>query len=415
MESIRELKQRRAKLVTDAGAILDTAQGAKRDLTPDEERRYDDLHAQAAKVAADIAEAEAAEADMLRRASTQHATEGREVTERTVALTREQHVTDWSRARGRIKNDYEGLSLGGYLRSLVIGPQSEVEHRALSEGTLSAGGYTVPEILAVELIDRFRARATVMRAGATTIPLDSNKQYIARLTGDPVASWRNESAAIGSSDPTFDRVAFTARSLAAQVIASRELLEDTVNIETALDNALTQAMALEVDRVALRGSGVAPEPQGLRTLAGVSEKVMGVNGAAITNYDPFLDVLQNMQDANALDPTAFIMAPRTARVLNGLKDSTTQPLRRPPALEPFPFYATTQVPVNEAQGTANNASTVYTGNFRELLIGVRTTLSIEVLKERYADLGQIGLIAWMRADVQAAHAASFARIIGVIP
>ena len=231
---------------------------------------------------------------MLRRATEQAGAETRRngVTERTVALTRDQRVSDWSRARGRVKDDYEGLSLGGYLRALVIGPNSDVEHRALSEGTLSAGGYTVPEILSVELIDKMRARATVMRSGALTIPLDSNKQYIARLTGDPVAAWRNENAAIGTSDPTFDRVAFTARSLACLVIASRELLEDTVNIETALDNALTQAVALEVDRVALRGSGVAPAPQGLRTLAGVNEVSMGANGGPISNFSKLLDILQ---------------------------------------------------------------------------------------------------------------------------
>lgn len=32
----------------------------------------------------------------------------------------------------------------------------------------------------------------------------------------------------------------------------------------AIENELTQALVLELDRVALRGSGVAPEPRGVR-------------------------------------------------------------------------------------------------------------------------------------------------------
>ena len=75
--------------------------------------------------------------------------------------------------------------------------------------------------------------------------------------------------------------------------------------------AFAQATALEVDRVALLGSGSAPEPTGISNVTGVGEVDMGTNGAAITDYDEILDALQEIQDANAQDPTAAIMAPRT--------------------------------------------------------------------------------------------------------
>ena len=52
------------------------------------------------------------------------------------------------------------------------------------------------------------------------------------------------------------------------VKCSRELLDDSLNIGTALPNIITAAMAAEMDRVALEGTGVAPQPTGLRLTVG---------------------------------------------------------------------------------------------------------------------------------------------------
>lgn len=42
-------------------------------------------------------------------------------------------------------------------------------------------------------------------------------------------------------------------------------------------------------------------------------------------------------------------------------------------------------------------------------------MSITILRERYADYGQIGFLVSMRADVQLAHKTSFSRLKGIIP
>lgn len=317
--------------------------------------------------------------------------------------------------RGLLQAETPRVGFGQYVRAMVLGPQNDAERRALSEGTDSAGGYTVPDILSADLIDRLRKRATLMRAGATTINLTSDKQFIARIATDAVPAWRAENAAVAESDPTFDRVEFTARALAVLIKVSRELLEDSVNINEAISKVFTGSMALELDRVGLVGSGTPPEPRGIANTSGVGSHSMGTNGAALTSYDPILEVRKILQDANANDMTAAIMAPRTDRTIAGLKDTTNQPLRRPPAIETVPFLATTQIGITDTQGTANNASRIITGDFPECLVGIRNTMRIEVLKERYADFLQYGFLCWLRADVQLAHAASFAQVIGIIP
>jgi HK97 family phage major capsid protein len=54
------------------------------------------------------------------------------------------------------------------------------------------------------------------------------------------------------------------------------------------------------------------------------------------------------------------------------------------------------------------------GYFPDLFVGVRTSLHIQVLQEKYADNNQVGFLATLRADIAVAHAASFANIIGIL-
>lgn len=316
-----------------------------------------------------------------------------------------------------IRND--GLqptaNFGDVIRGMALGTSHPDIRAALTEGTDSAGGYTVPTILLAQIIDTMRARTTVIQAGAMTIPLDTLKTNIARLATDPVSAWRAENGAIGESDPTFESVQFVAKSLAVMVKLSRELLEDTVNLNDALLNAFAGSMAVELDRAALFGSGTPPEPRGVFNTTGIGSVSMGTNGAALTSFDKVIDLVQILQDAKAPDPTAAIMAPRTSTAIAKLKDTTNQPLRKPEALANLPFMVTTQVPITQTQGTASNASCIIAGDFSQVMIGIRSSLRIELLRELYAGTNQYAFVAHLRADIQVAKPGALAKLIGVIP
>lgn len=308
-----------------------------------------------------------------------------------------------------------GFGFGEYVAAMVRGTGNPDIRAALSEGTDSAGGYTVPTHLMQRLIDMMRSRTVAIQAGAITVPLETEKTTIARLESDPQAGWRLEEGAVAVSSPTFGAVTFTARSLACLVKVSRELLEDSVNIDQALMLAFAGAMGGELDRVALFGSGTAPEPRGVANTSGISEVSMGENGAALSGYGEMLDAIYELENANASPPTAWVLAPRTSRVLNGLTDTTGQPLRPPQAVENVPRLTSTVVPVDQTQGTAENASSIIVGDFSQLLIGVRTQLRIEVLREAFAANMQYAFIAHLRADIAVAQPKGFAIIKGIIP
>ncbi|MCP4664278.1 MAG: phage major capsid protein [bacterium] len=75
----------------------------------------------------------------------------------------------------------------------------------------------------------------------------------------------------------------------------------------------------------------------------------------------------------------------------------------------------TSVPIDDNHGTATNASRVFTGVFPLMMIGIRTPLRVEVLKERYAHKFEYGFLVFLRVDVALVHAGAFSQLTGIIP
>lgn len=130
------------------------------------------------------------------------------------------------------------------------------------------------------------------------------------MASDPVAAWRAENAAVTETAPTFDAVTFQPKSLACLVKVSLELLQDSVNVEEALTNALVRSLAVTLDQACLFGDGTGNAPVGLFSTTGISTVSMGTNGAS-ADYDAFVDALYELEQANAGPAAAAIVNPRT--------------------------------------------------------------------------------------------------------
>ncbi|MGV9870141.1 phage major capsid protein [Rhodococcus koreensis] len=315
-------------------------------------------------------------------------------------LTRDQNLTDWVHDNDRNAADIPPAGgFDSFLRGVVTGDWRGAEEvRALSEGISAAGGVLVPTPLAANVIDLARNQMQVIAAGAITIPMTSATLKVPRLVGEGAPAWRLENSPVTAGDLSFDAVTFTAKSLDRLVILSRELFEDSdPSAGDIISQSFAAQLALELDRVALRGSGVDPEPLGVRNTAGVTVTAHGTDGTAITDYDWLLDA-QGTVLGNNFQPTAHIAAPRTATSLGKLKDTQGNYLTPPAQL--LPILPSNQVPTNLAVGTSTDCSEIYTGAWSFLGIGLRTNFEIRFLQERYADTQQVAFLAHLRADVQ---------------
>jgi HK97 family phage major capsid protein len=322
-------------------------------------------------------------------------------------LAPEEKVADTGHRSGNV-------GVGDMLAAMLGGTKSPEIKASLSEGTDSAGGYSIPLEVLREFIDKLRAKTQFVQAGARTLLLDGLNTRIMRITADPTAAWRAESAAVTESAPTFDAVDFLPKSLAVLVKVSLELLGDTVNAADALEKALIGSLSVALDQACLFGDGTSNTPVGLFNTSGISTVSMGTNGGTPTTYDDILDAIYAIEAANAGPATAAIMHPRTTRTYRKLKDGQGNPVRLPPGVDGLPMLSTTSVPITQTQGTATNqCSTLLLGDFSQAILGMRQELVISRLDQRYMDNLQVGFIAHLRADVGFAHPESFTKIIGL--
>jgi predicted phage gp36 major capsid-like protein len=130
-----------------------------------------------------------------------------------------------------------------------------------------------------------------------------------------------------------------------------------------------------------------------------------------------------------LEPNAMILPTKALQTIAKWKESTGHYLEPPRALDNVQLLDSNQIPTNIQTGSTANTTEIYAGQWEHLLIGMRQEAGfgvagdpgealgpqVRVLRERFADLGLVGLLCYLRADVQLAHPQAFNVLTGVIP
>lgn len=410
-------KQAKSETWARMQSIYNTAKDQKRTMRASEQREYDQLEAKLDELG-DIENQYVDRAGVVAPTGPSAAyREGR-------PLAKGQSFVGHAQAMGHkqpravqdaLEDAGRPLSLSKALNGAFTGDWRDAEPErivmALSGASAGSGGVLLPTILTSRIIDLARAKTRVLQAGAQIVPMESRTVDVARWLADPALSWRGENEPIAETDPALDKVTLEAKSLAAVTKVSRELVEDS-NIDDQLAAAFAQALALEMDRASLYGTGLNNQPTGVKNTPGVSKTPLGTDGGVPT-WDDLVDSVGRLRDANE-EPTAQILADRTARALAGIKDTTGQYIAPPAYLEGVQRLSTSQVPLDLTTGTSGDTSDVFTADWTELFIGLRTGLQITLLTERYMpDAGQYGFVAWWRGDMAVARPRAFDVITGV--
>lgn len=315
--------------------------------------------------------------------------------------------------------EVEDFSIGNIVRAKILGDFSNlnsIETKAAGIGTGVGGGWLISEAVSAQLIDLARAKTCVMQAGAYTMTMPTPEMRLVKLTSDPTAQWKAEHTALTASDWTLEPINLHAQSLGCLVEVSLELLQDASNSGKMLQNAMASAIALEMDRAALFGSGV-NVPTGLDNIADVETINKGTNGATITTYDDFSNACEDVADNNGL-ATSVIMAPRTFYTIDRLKQGTTNdPLVGPASYQALNKFVTNQVGITDTQGSASNASKAFVGDFKQMLFGIRKSLQMDISGSGSATTfakREVQIRLFTRLDIAVLRPNWFCKIYGII-
>lgn len=312
----------------------------------------------------------------------------------------------------RIADNLNLVTPGAYMRSLITGPRNAAEERALGKGS-GSGSYTVPTEIAQQIIDRLRETLVFEAAGMATVPIVGPTKMV-KITADPTHEWHEEAGALTAYDPTLAQVSFDPKWITCLTKVNRELIAQSVNVEQAVEIALTGALRNALEVGIMRGTNANGQPKGMDSWSDIQTFDLGTNGDTLANYEDILYGLYLLQTENA-NPTAAVMSPRTARDFNLMIDKNDQPLQRPVAIADLPFLTTKNVSDAYTQGTTlTSTSRIYMGDYSKLYLGLLENIKLEVIKEAFVGNFQYGFLAYLAADIQPLFEKAFVRIDGVI-
>lgn len=262
------------------------------------------------------------------------------------------------------------------LRGVLTGDTTAV--RGAFVGGDDRGGFLVPGEISAAITDLARSATVAVRAGAVTLPMDTAELSIVQIARDPQATWRPERVRVPSSDIGFSRVNLRGRMLAAIVVLTLELIEDaSANMVDVITRTVAASMAAAIDKAILSGTGTGAEPQGIRSHPAVNTTDPIGTPAS---YAPATDAVRQILAANyAGEPSglAWVGNPRDWATIDGLVDTTNQPLRPTPWAEALQKYSTTSLPTD--LGDNDNESEMIVGDFSQVVLGVRSPLQMRIL------------------------------------
>lgn len=274
--------------------------------------------------------------------------------------------------------------------------------RDLTVGTSTAGGHTVStDLLAGSFIELLRNRLAITQLGATMMNGLVGNIAIPRHTGAATAYWVAESGSPTESQQTVDQVTMSPKTVGAFTDYSRKLLlQSSIDVESFVRNDLAQVLALEIDRVALYGTGSSNQPLGIKNTSGIATK----DFAAAT--PTFAEVVSLESLIAAQNADVGNMAYLTNATMRGN-------LKTKEKASGYPVY------VMGEDGLLNGYRTVvsnqvasgdlFFGNWQDLLVGMWSGLDLMVDPYTGSTSGTVRIVALQDVDIAVRHPVSFCR------
>lgn len=250
-------------------------------------------------------------------------------------------------------------------------------------GAGSAGAYIVPAEYIAQIIELLTAETVVLRAGATNLTaLTGSPVQIPSQTGGSTGYWVAENSDITPSDVAVGQIAMTPKKAAVLVKLSNSLIKlSNPSAEALVRMDIARTLALMIDYAALRGSGAAGQPLGINGVATINTVAIGADGGN-ASFDTLIDMEYALAEDNALrGKLGYIFHPALRRKLLKLRvaqysGQTDGAYIVAPVSEAqlqawiqYPYFMTTQVPINLTKGIGTALTEIYFGNWAELMIG----------------------------------------------
>lgn len=429
MKRILELRQKRAGLVAAARAILDGAEGAKRELTQEEQNNWDGLMNQVTTLGQSIEREErqlALEGDLGQSANRAARPdvgdeggadvpqfESRGMRSANGAHPEWRSSPEWQRVMDTVTPAY-GQGFRSFLRTGRVAP----ELRALQVDSDTAGGYLLAPMQFVDQLIKAIDDLVFIRQWATVLAVPNAESLgVPTLEANPAdADWTSE-LATGSEDSAmnFGRRQLQPKPLAKRIKVSRKLLMKVPNAEALVRDRLAYKFGITFEKACLTGTG-AGQPLGVFTASALGISTGRDVSTGNTTTEIRTDGLINAKYAlkGQYWPRARWLFHRDGmKQIAKLKDGNGQYLWResvragePDRLLNAPIFMSEYAPNTFTTGQYVGII----GDFSNYWIADSMAFEIQTLFELYAETNQVGMIGRLESDGQPVLEEAFARV-----
>jgi len=386
---VKELNEARLGLIAQARALNDKAEAENRDFEATELEQYTKLNADIDSLRARIdrqveqAATDRAVSESLRSLGTN--TSG--------SPASESNLSDQFRqlARGEIRSiDMDAAAFGKAL-----------DVRALTKGTATAGGNTVPTSFYDRLVEHLVESSGVLQLGPTVINTTGGEQLdIPVTTSYGAAALVAENGTIAGTDPAFGKRSLGAYKYGQLVLASRELVDDSAfDLASFIAKVAGRNVGLALGAHLATGTGTA-QPTGIVTSA-TTGKTGGTGVVGVPTADDLIDLMfsviapyRNSQSAG------WLVKDSTLGAIRKIKDGSGRYLFEPAATFGAPdtlLGKPIQSDPNIA-ATGLNAKSVVFGDFSAYFIRYAGGVRFDRSDEFKFDTDQVAFRALIRAD-----------------
>lgn len=389
----KELREKRANLINQAGELLKRADGESRNLTAEENTQWEKLHAEAdqLKVQFERMERQADLEGELRTSAGRISTAQVSTAKPTTEQYREA-FGNWMRfGMNGVSSEH---------RSMLAANRGNLEERAAMTVPDSAGGYLVADELVKKIETAMLPYSGIRNTRATIIRTNGGNDLIMPTCNDTSNSGAilAEADAAAELDFVFGSKTLHAYTYTSKIIrASIEFLRDTAisGIEEWIAKQLGERIGRATGAHFITGDANS-KPEGL-----AHASTLGVTAAdnVDISYTELVDLQHSVNPAYR-QVGEWLLADAALKGIKKLKDGEGRPLwvpgvavREPDTILGHRYAVDMNIPA-----PATTTIPVYFGDFSKFHIRDVAGMTLLRLTERYAEYLQVGFLMFSRHD-----------------
>lgn len=377
-EGLKELAEQRAELVQQMKELANSAETEKRAFSDEENKKFDELEEKIKGIDETF--------DRMERA--------RKVPDKKQAEVKDKETKEGDKVEER--------AFEAYIRGEVLNERADANLTAGDNGAAIPSSIVNKIIKQVHDICPIYQMATKYNIGGTiSIP------YYDESTQSITMAYSDEFTDLESTSGKFKSIELKGFLAGALSKVSKSLINNSqFAIVPFVVSAMSEAISRWIEKELLNGT-----KDKIAGLSDVSQSVTAAGTAAVKS-DELIDLQETVPDAFQAN-AVWIMNKATRTAIRKLKDSEGNYILNKDATSRWGYtlfgkdvYTSESMAKMEAGKTA-----IYYGDMSGLAVKLSESVSVEVLREKYATQHAVGVVGWIEMDSKVENSQKIAKLV----